>query len=533
MNYDVNDVFEVKYKDLLARIGRLKTRHGIIETPVLLPVINPLSQIITPSDLYFKFKVKGIITNAYLVRKHFKEQAIIKGIHELLGFQGVIMTDSGAYQILKYGSIDVDPKDIILFQEDIGSDIGVILDIPTGWKADRKHAEYTVLETIKRANNAIELMRRNDMLWVGPLQGGKYIDLIEYSAVRMKELPFHIYALGSPTTVMEQYRYDILIDMIFAARRNIPPNRPLHLFGAGHPLMFAMAVALGCDIFDSASYALYAKNGRYITEYGTIRFERLNYLPCTCPTCDKTSIDELRRMDKKSREQKIAEHNLYMCINEINRIRQAIIDGRLWELLEVRCRSHPSLMKALIRFKKYLVYLERNTPISKKRGIFVFDTVSLNRPEIFRYRQWLINHYTPPIEKGILFLVPNNMRKPYHKSTVIRKIVKYISKTPNLNPARVHICIYNVSFGIIPLEIDDVYPVSQCETAMGITASNLKKNLVHQIVKFINKFKKNYEHYIILTSDILDEKCISFIEKECKVKVKTVNNYDDLLSIKL
>lgn len=535
MKYDINNIFELRHKDLLGRIGRLKTRHGIIETPTLLPVINPLNQIITTNDLYFKFKVKGIITNAYLLRKYFKEQAIIQGIHNLLNFKGVIMTDSGAYQILRYGSIDADPDDIVLFQKNIGSDIGVILDIPTGWKTDRKYAEYTVLETFKRANNATQLIDGSDMLWVGPLQGGKYIDLIEYSAVRMRELPFHIYALGSPTVVMEQYRYDLLIDMIFAARKNIPPNRPLHLFGAGHPSMFAIAIALGCDIFDSASYALYARDDRYITEYGTIKFDRLNYLPCTCPACNKVSIDELRQMDKESREKILAEHNLYICISEINRIKQAIIDGRLWEFIEIRCRSHPSLMKALIKFKKYLTYLERNTPVSKKRGIFIFDMVSLNRPEIFRYKRWLIKRYSPPVEKDVLILIPSiNMEKPYHKSPIIKKIIRYIDKVLNIDHIRVHICVYDLPFGVIPLEIDDIYPVSQHETAIEATYNgNLRKNTVYQIVKFINKFKKNYKYYLIVTSNILNEKHIDFIEKTCKIKVKVVKSYNDLLRLNL
>jgi 7-cyano-7-deazaguanine tRNA-ribosyltransferase len=58
---------------------------------------------------------------------------------------------------------------------------------------------------------------------------------------------------------MEQYLFDILVDMIIAAKMNLPPERPLHLFGAGHPFMFALAVALGCDLFDSAAYAIYAR----------------------------------------------------------------------------------------------------------------------------------------------------------------------------------------------------------------------------------------------------------------------------------
>ncbi|NIM45993.1 MAG: tRNA-guanine transglycosylase, partial [Nitrososphaeria archaeon] len=61
--------------------------------------------------------------------------------------------------------------------------------------------------------------------------------------------------------------FDLLVDMILTSKMNLPPNRPLHLFGAGHPLMFSLAVAMGCDLFDSAAYSIYAKENRYMTEY--------------------------------------------------------------------------------------------------------------------------------------------------------------------------------------------------------------------------------------------------------------------------
>ena len=73
-------------------------------------------------------------------------------------------------------------------------------------------------------------------------------------------------ALGSPVEFMESYEYKLLASMIITAKKQIPNNIPLHLFGAGHPLTIPLAVALGCDTFDSASYILYAKHDRYIEE---------------------------------------------------------------------------------------------------------------------------------------------------------------------------------------------------------------------------------------------------------------------------
>src|SRR3972149_4959378 len=126
--------FEVKEKDLLARIGKLKTKSGTVETPLLFPVINPSIQPIPPKRLREKFGFEAVITNAYILRKRFQNRPIDEGLHKFLDYNGVVMTDSGAYQILVYGGVEVSQAEIVEYQERIGSDIATILDIPTGWK---------------------------------------------------------------------------------------------------------------------------------------------------------------------------------------------------------------------------------------------------------------------------------------------------------------------------------------------------------------------------------------------------------------
>ncbi|KON30707.1 7-cyano-7-deazaguanine tRNA-ribosyltransferase, partial [miscellaneous Crenarchaeota group-1 archaeon SG8-32-1] len=280
--------FEIIDRDLMARIGELETKSGIVETPLLFPVINPGIQPISPKTLEVEFGCRAIITNAYIINKNFKEPAVQKGLHKFLDFNGSIMTDSGAYQLLIYKDIEVTPKEIVDFQELIDTDIATILDIPTGWDVTKGYARYTVKETLTRAKALKKMVTRNDLLWVGPVQGGQYLDLVAKSAKEMGKLPFQVHALGSPTPVMEQYKFDVLVDMIITAKMNLPPDRPLHLFGAGHPFMFSLAVALGCDLFDSAAYALFARQDRYLTESGTIRLDEMAYFPCSCPVCNKT-----------------------------------------------------------------------------------------------------------------------------------------------------------------------------------------------------------------------------------------------------
>jgi 7-cyano-7-deazaguanine tRNA-ribosyltransferase len=228
------------------------------------------------------FEVEAVITNAYILWKRYREKPVNEGLHKFLKYDGAVMTDSGAYQILVYGNVEVSQKEIVTYQEAIGSDIATILDIPTGWHVPKEKAQETVAETLKRAKAFFKLKTRQDTLWVGPVQGGRHLDLVAKSAKAMGKLPFQIHALGSPTEVMESYRYDVLVDMIMTAKMNLPPERPLHLFGAGHPHMLALAVALGCDLFDSAAYALYARENRYMTENGTWRLGEMDYFPCQC-----------------------------------------------------------------------------------------------------------------------------------------------------------------------------------------------------------------------------------------------------------
>ncbi|MEE9586360.1 MAG: tRNA-guanine transglycosylase, partial [Nitrososphaerales archaeon] len=164
-------MFEVKATDLAGRIGRLKTKSGILETPALLPVVHPTRQEVPPENIR-KLGFDAVMTNAYLALKNRGENIRKKGIHRTIEFDGVVMTDSGGYQVLEYGDVDVSVESMALFQEEIGSDIAVVLDMPTGSQASRRYAEQTVSETLKAAKKTLEVKSRSGVLWTGPIQGG-------------------------------------------------------------------------------------------------------------------------------------------------------------------------------------------------------------------------------------------------------------------------------------------------------------------------------------------------------------------------
>jgi 7-cyano-7-deazaguanine tRNA-ribosyltransferase len=507
--------FEIRDKDLLGRIGRLKTKKATVETPLLFPVINPSIQVIYPKRLKEDFGFDAVITNAYILKKRFQNKPAEQGLHKFLDFDGVVMTDSGAYQILVYGDIEVSQPEIVQYQECIDSDIATILDIPTGWRITKTQAKETVKETIHRAKDFFKIKTRNDILWVGPVQGGRHLGLVASSAVEMGKLPFEIHALGSPTEVMENYRFDVLVDMIMTAKMNLPIERPLHLFGAGHPMLFSLAVGLGCDLFDSAAYALYARENRYMTENGTWRLDELDYFPCQCPNCICETPLKVMNKPKKERELFLAEHNLYACKAELERVKQSIRDGRLWEHMEMRAHAHPALFTAVKNIKNFRDFVEKHSPSVKRHGLFFFSSVGLNRPEIVRHKYRLMERYQSPDRMSVLLLIPQTQKKPYHKANAFNLGETVFQNLGASLSSRVHVCFYGAPFGVVPIELDEIYPLSQHETALPLEIETVDY-VVTQVTEYIEQTR--YRTIVLLhdgsrCGNIVGEKCASLCHK--------------------
>lgn len=518
--------YEIRDRDLLGRIGRLKTKKGFVETPAFLPVINPVKQPITPRRMMEEFRCRILMTNSYLIRKHFSDEKDLE-VHELLGYDGVIATDSGGYQILVYGDVDATPEEIIAFQKRIGSDIGVILDVPTGWDVPRYRAEWTVKETLRRAEAALPFIEGDDVLWVGPVQGGGLIDLVEQSARAIGSMPYQIYALGSPTQVMERYLFTVLVDMIMAAKLNLPTDKPFHLFGAGHPMMFSLAVALGCDMFDSAAYALYAKKGRYLTNRGTMQLSNLNYLPCSCPVCRRYDASELKEMLRGERFRALTEHNLYVSVAEMDAVKQAISEGNLWELLEARSRAHPALASSIKRLSKYRKIIERFSPQSKGRGLFIFDSAGLSRPELTRHIRRLNKNYRPPKGAYKLLLASAPETKPFVSSPEYHSLKRTLEAVLGCGATIFHVCFYAAPFGVIPVELSETHPLSQFEVAEPKDRETLEFT-ANEIAGYVeaNNYSEVILHRGVTDLDSLVEKNIKGILQKKEASLTVVSDTD-------
>src|SRR3989338_8835503 len=112
------NLFEILKSDLAGRIGVIHTNHGKIETPAYVPVIHPVKQTI-PSKKIKEMGFDLVITNAYITRNNYGDEAVIKGIHKIIDFDGAIMTDSGGYQVLEYGDVKVLPSEMADFEKKI------------------------------------------------------------------------------------------------------------------------------------------------------------------------------------------------------------------------------------------------------------------------------------------------------------------------------------------------------------------------------------------------------------------------------
>jgi 7-cyano-7-deazaguanine tRNA-ribosyltransferase len=362
--------FEIRAKDLAGRIGVLETPRGTVETPTVMPVVDLARQPVASRELK-AIGAEMLIANAYLLWKNRRSEAIEKGVHKLLDWDGPVMTDSGAYQLMQYGQVDVTNEEIIEFQKAVNVDAGVILDIPG--VVDKRRAKANVMETVRRARE----LKKDGRLWVGPVQGSTFPDLRRYACEQMRRFDFDVYAIGSVVPLMNAYKFAENIDIIAACKQALPLNRPVHHFGGGHPMFFAFAVAMGVDLFDSAAYSLFARKGKYMTPSGTYEAESLRYLPCSCPVCSSHDPQQLT-------EDLLARHNLHATFEEIRRVKQAIAEGSLWELLEERARAHPRMWLAFQRMARHMKYIEE-LDTSTKRRFLVQSELSSQRPEVLRH----------------------------------------------------------------------------------------------------------------------------------------------------
>ncbi len=437
--------FELLGRDGLARLGRLPTPHGPIETPALLPVVHPdpARQPVAPRELRRRFGLGAVITSSYIVWRTppLAEIAESRGIHGLLDFDGPVMTDSGAFQQHAYGHVEVTDSQILSFQNRIGTDIATVLDIFVEPDVPRATAEAGVRETAERATRARAV--RTGLLAV-PVQGGLDPELRRESAAAASAIG-DVLAVGGVVPLMERYRFADLARVLLATRPALAPEGVVHLFGTGHPMTFAFAALFGVDLFDSSAYLKFARRGMLMFPEGSVPVEGIAENVCRCALCERVPLREVARLPIAERELRIAEHNLSVSSEEIARVRQAIRDGTIWELAERRSTGHPALaagMRAAIRGTRVFLPTE---PESRRAFRTTVATSGL-RPAVIRFLARL-----DAVKTG---------RGPYRTLPFVPLTTPALRTLPaeSSDGAPLYWEVIR-PVGAVPLELTDVYPV--------------------------------------------------------------------------
>lgn len=468
-------LFEITNRDGAARIGRLHTKHGAITTPMLLPVINPNLRTIEPREMWEKYGIEALITNSYVIWKHedLRTTALSDGIHSLIDFPGAVVTDSGTFQSYVYGDVEVGPEEIVTFQRDMGVDIGTMLDVFGRPDMTREQLENSVQETAERAEPSLSVAG-SEMLLNGPIQGGTHADLRADSSLLMGSAEsegrgFAVHPIGGIVPLMEQQRYQELFEILLASKSNLPPDRPVHFFGCGHPMLFPMAIALGVDLFDSAAYAIFARDDRLLTPDGTVKLGDIQEWPFNSHALFGTTPQGVREMDRDERSVILAKHNLEVTQSELARCREAIRNGTIWELAEKRSHASPYLREAFLWLQEQLddpddgpigdsvLRMIASTNPLRGGGEGLGDEIEY-RPHILHIQALLATRWrvpgswwdstTGPPERVLLI----EGAAPPWRTSALASVIEHLVEEPRT------VVMISTPIGPIPFSIEDVSP---------------------------------------------------------------------------
>ncbi len=349
-----------KCKKTMARTGRIKTFHGVIKTPVFMPVGTQASvKSLAPYELV-DLNAQIILGNTYhlYLRPGHKLIKELGGLHRFMNWHRPILTDSGGFQVYSLASfrkieeegaifrshIDgslhtLTPELSIEIQEDLGADIMMALDTCIPYPCSKKEAEEATDLTTRWAKRCIDARRRKELQLFGIVQGGMFQDLRIRHVEELLALDFDGYALGGLSVGEPK---ELLFEMIGLCRPLIPERYPCYVMGVGTPEDLVECVSLGVDMFDCVMPTRNARNGMLFTSFGHVVIKNSRFASderpvdpeCNCYTCRNYSRAYLRHlfMAREILSYRLNTiHNLHYYLELFRRMRQAIEEGNFSE----------------------------------------------------------------------------------------------------------------------------------------------------------------------------------------------------------
>ncbi|WP_337864956.1 tRNA guanosine(34) transglycosylase Tgt [Ignavibacterium sp.] len=356
-------------KNSKARAGWFQTDHGIVETPIFMPVgTQGTVKAVNQNYLEHEIKAQIVLSNTYhlYLRPGTEILEAAGGLHKFMNWQKLILTDSGGYQVfsltelrkLKENGVEFrshldgskhffTPEKVIQIQRSIGSDIMMVLDECAPYPCEYEYAKKSVQLTSNWAvlnKNAFinsEPKYGHTQYLFGIIQGSVYKDLRKKSAEDLLELDFDSYAIGGlavgePTEQMYEL-VDYTTDFM-------PFDRPRYLMGVGRPENILESIARGVDMFDCVMPTRNARNANVFTWNGTLSMRNAKYKDdfnpldenCNCYTCRNFSRAYIRHLfvaEEILALELASIHNLYFYLELVRQARAKIIDGSfyLWK----------------------------------------------------------------------------------------------------------------------------------------------------------------------------------------------------------
>ncbi len=342
--------------DSKARTGELVTPHGMVPTPVFLPVGSQGAiKTLTPEEVK-ALGIAMVLANTYhlYLRPGIAVIEGMGGLHKFMAWDRAILTDSGGYQIFSLASLRrvsdegvlfrshidgsehfITPELIIQFQESLGADIIMVLDECPAYDDSFEKVQTAMARTHQWAERCQKSQKRGDQALYAIIQGGVFPQLRRQSAEYLTSLGFSGYAIGG-LSLGEPKR--VTLAMTEQTVALLPLDKPRYLMGVGSPEDIIEGVARGIDIFDSALPTRVARNGAFFTPLGRVNIGNAAYsqmeqpvVPdCDCYTCRNFSAAYLHHLfssDELLAYRLATIHNLNFISDLMRQIKSAILNG--------------------------------------------------------------------------------------------------------------------------------------------------------------------------------------------------------------
>ena len=343
-----------------ARLGRLWTTHGAIDTPVFMPVGTQATvKALEPRDLHAA-GASIILGNTYhlMLRPGMEVMAACGGLHRFMGWDKPILTDSGGFQVFSLNNLRkitddgvtfqshidgstffLGPKESMEVQRILGSDIAMCFDECMPYPCELDYAQKSVAKTLKWAAQCLEQPRAPGQLVFGIVQGGEYTHLREHCAKELIAMGFDGYAVGGVSVGEPE---DIMLKGVADGSRLLPRERPRYVMGLGDMYQMCESVACGVDMFDCVIPTRVARHGTAYTRTGSYPVKGGSYKTdmrpveegCTCYCCQNFSRAYIRHLINVSEilgVRLLTIHNMHRYLEFMREMREAIANDSFAE----------------------------------------------------------------------------------------------------------------------------------------------------------------------------------------------------------